>query len=103
MLIAKKEGHMGRRVISLLVILCVALLSASIPVSAADDPINTDKSGIAIKGTDTVAYFTENRPVKGNPDISYEWKGATWLFSSEQNREIFKNNPEKYAPQYGGY
>ncbi|MEL7173254.1 MAG: YHS domain-containing (seleno)protein, partial [Pseudomonadota bacterium] len=29
--------------------------------------------------------------------------GATWRFSSAENRDLFVENPEKYAPQYGGY
>jgi YHS domain-containing protein len=41
--------------------------------------------------------------VKGEDQYAYIWKDATWLFSSIENRELFKNNPEKYAPQYGGY
>jgi YHS domain-containing protein len=60
-------------------------------------------SSVAITGYDPVAYFTENKPVKGNPKYSFEWKGSSWLFSSEQNRDSFSLNPEKYAPQYGGY
>ncbi len=81
------------------------MLCWALPISgwAADFPINTDMNGVAIKGYDTVAYFTESRPVKGNPDISYEWRGAIWQFASEQHRELFKGDPEKYAPQYGGY
>lgn len=61
------------------------------------------KDGAAIRGFDAVAFFTESRPVKGEEKISYEWKGARWLFSSSTNMEKFKSDPEKYAPQYGGY
>lgn len=60
-------------------------------------------SSEAIKGYDTVAYFTENKPVKGESKYSYEYNEATWLFSSQENRDLFKADPEKYAPQYGGY
>jgi YHS domain-containing protein len=61
------------------------------------------KSGLAIRGTDTVAYFTESKPVAGSEEFEYEWQGATWRFSSEENKNLFVENPEKYAPQYGGY
>ena len=61
------------------------------------------EDGIAIRGTDPVAYFTESKPVKGNPDFSYEWGNTTWHFSSEENKNLFSENPEKYAPQYGGF
>ncbi|NJO72997.1 MAG: YHS domain-containing protein [Leptolyngbyaceae cyanobacterium RM1_406_9] len=56
-----------------------------------------------MRGTDPVAYFTENRPVQGSSQFEYEWNGATWRFASAQNRTSFANNPEAYAPQYGGY
>ena len=57
----------------------------------------------AIRGYDPVAYFTENKPVKGSSDFSLEYNGAKWLFSSKENLETFKGNYEKYTPQYGGY
>src|SRR5215471_10071783 len=59
--------------------------------------------GKAIRGYDAVAFFTEMKPVKGQEKLSYTWNGATWLFSSKKNLDLFKAAPEKYAPQYGGY
>jgi YHS domain-containing protein len=59
--------------------------------------------GVAVGGYDPVAYFTERKPVSGKADITFSWKGATWRFVSAQNRDAFKADPEKYAPQYGGY
>jgi len=59
--------------------------------------------GKAIKGYDPVAFFTDSKPVMGADSLSYSWNGATWLFSSRQNLQRFKADPEKYAPQYGGY
>ena len=74
------------------------------PAQAKDDPVYTATfSNTAVSGYDTVAYFTERRPVKGNPKISTEYKGAKWLFSSVENREKFIAAPEQFAPQYGGY
>lgn len=61
------------------------------------------KSGEAINGYDAVAYFTESKPVKGKKELSYTWKDATWLFSTEQNLKSFKSDPEKFAPQFGGF
>ncbi|MEM7057968.1 MAG: YHS domain-containing (seleno)protein [Pseudomonadota bacterium] len=70
----------------------------------AKEPVYQSYFGsVAIDGTDTVAYFTEGRPVEGSSDITYDWNGATWRFSTEANRDAFAANPEKYAPQYGGY
>ena len=59
--------------------------------------------GKAIKGYDPVAFFTDARPVMGADSLSYSWNGATWLFSTRQHLERFKADPEKFAPQYGGY
>jgi len=73
---------------------------------AADPDIYSHKKLGAVKGVDVVAYFSLEagaKPVQGNTDIAYEYMGATWYFSSEENRELFAKNPEKYAPQYGGY
>ena len=57
----------------------------------------------AIRGYDPVAYFAEGRPVKGKPELTHRWKGATWRFASAANRDRFAQAPEKYAPHYGGY
>jgi YHS domain-containing protein len=59
--------------------------------------------GIAIKGFDPVAYFTENRPVAGNPDISTAFDGAIWYFASEAHRRAFLAHPSRYEPEYGGF
>jgi YHS domain-containing protein len=92
----------------------VALVSAAAFFApwaqAAEPPINTLKNSFfasrtdtAINGYDTVAYFTAGKPVKGQDSLSYEWMGAKWKFSTQANLELFRANPEKYAPQYGGY
>ena len=59
--------------------------------------------GKAIKGYDPLAFFTNSKPVMGADSLSFSWKGATWQFANRQNLQRFKANPEKYAPQYGGY
>ena len=59
--------------------------------------------GVAIMGYDPVAYFTENQAVKGSEKFSYEWLGTPWHFANNKHREMFMNEPVKYAPQYGGY
>lgn len=61
------------------------------------------ESGKAIRGYDPVAYFTDGKAVKGDSTIAYTYQGANWYFASDQNRTTFKADPEKYAPQYGGY
>jgi YHS domain-containing protein len=88
-------------------ILCIAA-AASVCLALPDaDPakpqINTDQGGLAIRGYDPVAYFIYARPVSGREEFSHEWKGARWLFMSREHLDIFKENPEWYAPRYGGY
>ncbi len=57
----------------------------------------------AVGGYDTVSYFSDTGPVKGEKDFSFDYNGVTWLFSNVENLELFKADPAKYAPQYGGY
>ena len=79
----------------------VALTSALAAGQA--DPVNQDRSGVALKGYDPVAYFTQSKPVKGSAEFTHQYNGATWWFASAADRAEFSRNPEKYIPQYGGY
>lgn len=88
----------------LLAVPAVAATAAALPglATAGTAKIYTE-DGIAVDGTDVVAYFTEGKPVAGAKDITHDWMGATWRFASEQNRTVFAADPLAYAPQYGGY
>ena len=66
-----------------------------------DEIIQED--GIAIGGYDPVAYFNSNEAIKGSSEFTYEWNGAKWQFSSAENMEIFKNEPDNHCPAYGGH
>lgn len=84
--------------------LALVLVLGVAPAAKAGDVVNSSfLGGVAIEGTDPVAYFTEGRPVEGSDAFEYEWMDATWRFASAANLEAFKADPEKYAPQYGGY
>lgn len=61
------------------------------------------EDGLALRGHDPVAYFTEGRPTRGRAEHSLTWGGAEWRFASAENRAAFAAAPETYAPQYGGY
>ncbi|MGQ8364711.1 YHS domain-containing (seleno)protein [Glaciecola sp. 1036] len=67
------------------------------------EAINVDESRLAIKGYDPVAYFTQSMPVEGSASYTAEYKGAIYHFASAEHQSLFKANPAKYAPQYGGY
>jgi YHS domain-containing protein len=73
------------------------------PVSAFEEINKSYFGGLALDGYDAVSYFSQARAIKGNKSYAAEWKGATWLFSSDANRRLFTANSEAFAPQYGGY
>ena len=80
-------------------------LAAVAVAPAADrvDAVNKNRSALALKGYDAVAYFKQGQPVKGTPQYTHQWMGATWQFASADARDTFAASPDKYAPQYGGY
>lgn len=81
----------------------LVLLLAAAPALALS-PVNKSLlGGVAIDGYDPVAYFTDGKPVEGSADYSFEWQGATWRFASAEHRDRFAGQPERWAPQYGGY
>lgn len=91
------------RVLTFASVAGVSLAAGSLP-GFADGTVNTGYfNGVAIKGYDPVAYFTDNRAQKGSEEYSYEWLGTPWYFVSNKHREMFQSDPVKYAPQYGGY
>ena len=71
--------------------------------SEVGEKVNKSSAGVAIKGYDPVAYFEDRKPVKGDAAYAYQWMGATWRFSSAAHREAFMKDPDRYAPQYGGF
>jgi len=90
-----------KKVIQIIVVFGSLIMAQA---SFALDPVYTSFfSNKAIKGYDTVAYFTQGKPVKGSSDYQTDYQGAQWLFSSQSNLDLFLAEPEKYAPQYGGY
>ena len=78
--------------------MCMSLFANAV------EPVNTTFFGnVAIKGYDPVAYFTMDKAVKGKKSHAFQWRGASWHFSMQEHLEMFAEEPEKYAPQYGGY
>ena len=77
------------------------LLLAACSSQAASINVNSD--GVAIKGYDTVAYFTKGRPISGKKEFQHRWENAAWFFSSQEHLKLFQDDPVKYAPQYGGF
>jgi YHS domain-containing protein len=89
----------------------LATAAVALPALSAQPPYNTllrdtpaqGRGDVAIRGYDTVAYFTQAKAVAGNDAFVTEWMGAKWKFASQQHLDLFKASPAQYAPQYGGY
>lgn len=79
-----------------------AVLLAPSMAFAAKDPVYNSRD-IAIQGYDPVAYFTDQQARKGHRDYEVSHMGSTFRFANAENKALFEANPDKYAPQYGGY
>jgi YHS domain-containing protein len=77
--------------------------SAQAWIEKGSHKLNLDSHGVILKGYDPVAYFTQNKAVKGTAKYTANYQGATYYFSSSANRATFNRNPAKYTPQYGGF
>ncbi len=65
--------------------------------------LNLDDRGVAIQGYDPVAFFTENKPVKGDEKFVSKHDGAIYFFASKADKQMFDQMPAKYEPAFGGY
>ena len=83
-------------------VLAIAASALVAGVSLAQTPTQSEPR-VVLKGYDSVAYFTDNKAVKGAPAITYEWDEGRYQFSSAKNRETFSANPDRYAPQFAGF
>jgi YHS domain-containing protein len=81
----------------------IALLMAVSAFGQSKTLLNLDKAGVAIQGYDPVAFFTDNKPVKGKPEFVRLYRGATYQFASKEHRDLFAKDSAKYEPAFGGY
>ena len=84
-------------------ILVALVLGIFVPLAFAGNPPTFATGDGAIRGYDPVAYFTLGEATEGKAEFSSQWQGATWRFASADNLARFESDPERYAPQYGGY
>ncbi|MBN1688009.1 MAG: YHS domain protein [Candidatus Omnitrophica bacterium] len=87
---------------SLWFFLCFSLLGCE-PLVLAASPVSKDDRNAAIFGYDPVAYFKDEKPMKGSGDYTFHWGGAQWYFTSQEHLDLFKEDPQAYLPQYGGF
>jgi YHS domain-containing protein len=83
------------------VVAVIAAFAAAVVFAASDKNVNAD--GVALDGYDPVAYFVDSTPTKGVQQYTAKHDGATYYFASLKNRDAFIAQPEKFAPQYGGF
>jgi hypothetical protein len=89
-----------------LFILTIAVMLSFVSNVSAEtviDALDKESFGLAIKGYDTVAYFTEGKAVKGNGQHLFTWNEAIWQFANAEHKELFAANPDKYVPHRGGW
>ena len=83
--------------------LLLGAISLATFAGSKSDPVNHDRSGIAIQGYDSVGYFTDSKPIKALLSLPTLWNGANWHFTSAEHRDLIAKDPDRYAPRYGGH
>ncbi len=58
---------------------------------------------LLLGGHDVVAYFTLGRPVPGLAAHSLVHEGVPMRFASAEHLALFRADPQRYFPQFGGY
>lgn len=86
-------------------LMLLGLFIASIPaLSQTKKPMyHTTEQNVAIGGYDVVAYFTQNQATRGSQQFSTQYDKVDFYFSSLENQKLFKESPDKFLPQYGGW
>jgi hypothetical protein len=105
---AERQEKKGRRPGIAFIALMAALITPAGPdwaawASTTERLVVNRYSGLAIEGYDPVAYFTDQRPIRGLPEFEVSEAGAVWRFRNESNRDAFAAHPEIYGPRFGGY
>ena len=78
------------------------LLSSACVAQTSWNTMGSDDS-TAISGYDVIAFYTVKKTLRGDPNISYTYGGAKWVFATEENKKLFEGSPEKYLPVWGGH
>ncbi len=84
-------------------VLVAATIILSMTTNAQKNFNNLDANGVILDGYDAVAFFTDNKPVKGDAMYQYKYNDAIYYFASQDHLDLFKNDPEKYKPQFGAW
>jgi YHS domain-containing protein len=87
---------------AVLLIASVATGVASV-TAGSEQSVNRTSAGVAIDGYDPVAYFASGAAIEGSEQYRVVVAGTVYYFVSAGNRDRFAADPEKFAPQYGGF
>ncbi|WP_413669766.1 YHS domain-containing (seleno)protein [Mucilaginibacter sp. Mucisp86] len=87
----------------LVIVFTASIASAQSQTDVRKKQFNLDNTGLAIEGYDPVAYFSQQKAIEGKKEIALIDNGVTYHFATTQDRDLFKTNPAKYEPQYGGW
>lgn len=88
---------------AMLALLGGAAAAGAVASPAIAEKLNVNNNGLAIQGYDPVAYFTQDAAIEGSAEFTATHQGATYQFTSADNRDLFAADPAKYAPAYGGF
>ncbi len=91
-----------KKLVHLTVAFVFAIIVTNAQTALRVKQFNLEK-GIAIQGYDPVAYFTQNKAVKGNKMMTGIAEGVTYYFATAANKDLFLKDFKKYEPQYGGW
>jgi hypothetical protein len=94
---------MSNRCSASLSLLVAAMLASTVVWAMAKPAINTSRGNLALRGYDAVAYWSDGKPTAGSTGFEYRWKNAVWRFATAEHRDQFAKEPERYAPEFGGY
>lgn len=89
-----------------LILFCLPIslmANAQTPTALHKKHYNLAETGVAIEGYDPVAYQTAGKAIKGRQEFNLATEGITYYFANAKDRDLFKSDPEKYQPQFGGW
>ncbi len=90
-------------ILSMMVVFSLASIAQADKTTTRTANYNLTSKQTGIKGYDPVAYFTEGKAKEGKPSITTSYQGINYYFETAANKDLFKANPTKYEPQYGGW
>ena len=99
------EYRLFKYVFAGMILLFLLVITFSVNAQHHEENIfnNTNSDGVILEGYDAVAFFADNKPVKGDAQFRFNYDKAIYYFASQQHLDLFKADPEKYKPQFGGW